>query len=90
MGHKITQNGVPVGTWGSKYDSHNLIKRHLINNFKSLIIQTVSSIEDDIKTVSEIGCGEGVISALIKSEFKGFEVKALDHSSEIIEIANKS
>jgi 2-polyprenyl-3-methyl-5-hydroxy-6-metoxy-1,4-benzoquinol methylase len=89
MGHKIKRNGVPVGTWGDKYDSNNIFKKFLIKNFKNTIVETIREYSQEINTVAEFGCGEGVIAALVKLQFPKFEVKASDYSPKIIKLAKK-
>lgn len=69
MGHKIKESNVPVGTWGNKYDSKNPVKNKLLKDFLQVIREFSNRIKNDIGNVTEFGCGEGHVTAILSEVF---------------------
>jgi len=89
MGHKTLSSGVPVGTWGDKYDSVNPIKQKLINSFLKTLISFIGLFKSKINSINEIGCGEGHVTRIIHESFSDLHISASDYSKEVIDIARK-
>ncbi len=82
------EDNIPVGNWENKYQSNNPIYRRLCSNFITTIRETVSPIAHDVSTITEVGCGEGFLSAEIAS-WNIAPVKAFDLSAKIIRVARE-
>ncbi len=87
-GDHLFENNIPVGNWENKYQSSNPIHRKLCSNFISTIRETVKPIAGDVSSITEVGCGEGYLSAEIAS-WNIAPVKAFDVSPKIINLARK-
>ena len=69
-----------------KYQTKNLIKKHLINRFIKNIIKIIKK-TPDINTILDIGCGEGFIIQEIQSILPKIKIQGLDISKQSINIA---
>ena len=83
---KYIQDGIPAGNHTDKYNSRNPIHRYMVNNFLKKIKNIVTEVKDCVKSVKEIGCGEGYLSNFI-AEMNFAPVRSCDCSEEIIEHA---
>lgn len=78
------ENGVIVGTSGSKYDSKNPISRLLIRGFDNSIFKLLNQVSAQV--VVEVGCGEGhVTKILLRQNYKS--ILATDISESVLEEA---
>lgn len=77
--------GIPAGTW-NKYQSKNLIQNYLVNNFLKTVEKTALTYSRECKSALDIGCGEGMITAIL-GNMNFASVLGVDFSSQIIEIA---
>ncbi|MEZ5875684.1 MAG: class I SAM-dependent methyltransferase [Hyphomicrobiales bacterium] len=82
-----TENGVPVGTSGGKYDSANPVSRFLIAQFD----RAVSSIccLRQPTTILEVGCGEGHVTQLLLDNTDA-RILATDLSSMVLAEAEQT
>jgi len=88
--NNFLKNGIPVGTWGDKYQSHNPIVRFFVSNFKNSISYLLKDIATQIHSFTELGCGEGEITRFIHILLNRVNTKAFDFSDQIIEIAKNN
>jgi SAM-dependent methyltransferase len=86
----LLKNGMPCGTWGDKYQSHNPIICFFVYKFKNSISYLLRDIGTQIHSFTELGCGEGEITRFIHILLNRVKTKASDFSEEIIEIAKKN
>ena len=79
----VTDDGAIAGNYYDKYGSKNPLVRWMMRGFLNSFEKFVDL--SKAKTVHEIGCGEGRLSALMAQ--KGLSVRACDYSDEIVEKA---
>jgi len=86
----IIDNNIPAGNWEDKYNSKNPIARVLLHRFIKTIKNIIQTIQHQIGSITEIGCGEGNLISEIKANIPAIKVKACDFSEKIIKIAKKN
>lgn len=83
----IIENGIEAGTW-NKYQSRNPIQRWLVRRFLGVLSGLAQTCAHDSASAIDVGCGEGVTTALLKSA--GISaIRGCDFSSQIIEVARR-
>jgi len=82
----LIDNGIIAGNICNKFESKNIIIQKLTARFLKTILRMLAHIKEEISAVTEIGCGEGYLSAQISSW--GYKnIQACDVSKLIIEKA---
>lgn len=84
--NQLIEKKIPVGTWGDKYSSSNPIVKQLMYGFKGALFETLSDL-NNISSVHEVGCGEGVLANDLSNIFVDANITASDFSQEIIKVA---
>jgi 2-polyprenyl-3-methyl-5-hydroxy-6-metoxy-1,4-benzoquinol methylase len=75
----------PVSPNHRKYLSRNPIKRRLIANLFSTILDAIDRSRPE--SILEVGCGEGFMTRAIRDRFPGVPLTAVDASEEALEVA---
>lgn len=84
----IIENGIEAGTW-NKYQSHNPVQRWLVRRFLGALSELARTCAHDSPSAIDIGCGEGVSTALLKSA--GLKtIRGYDFSAQIVEVARSA
>ncbi len=86
MSH-IIEDGVEAGTW-NKYESRNPVQRLLVRRFLDTLRELARSCAADCRTALDVGCGEGVTTALLRDCGLG-EIRGVDFSAGILEVARR-
>jgi ubiquinone/menaquinone biosynthesis C-methylase UbiE len=87
---QILEKGIPVGNWYDKYNTQNPIARYLVKNFFLVIGEILYSIQTDIVSITDLGCGEGDLTNYICNLNIVEKINACDSSSKVIGIAKKN
>lgn len=66
----------------NKYESKNIIVRHLVKNFLNTVYDFLKQLE--INKILEVGCGEGYLTSYIKSQKQDIYIQGCDISEFII------
>ena len=82
-------DGIPVGNWENKYESRNPVARFLTHNFIKTIKQIIWQRQTHIKSIAEVGCGEGYLISEIHTMVPFLNIKASDFSEKIIKTARE-
>lgn len=81
----IIEDGIEAGTW-NKYQSRNPIQRWLVRRFLAALSDLARTCAHDSRSAIDVGCGEGVTTALLKASGLS-EIRGFDFSSRIIDVA---
>ena len=73
-----------------KYDSKNPIAQRMIAGFMGNIQSLIESISNDIKTVTECGCGQGHVNQLLEQLLPNAVIKGLDINSADLTLAKQN
>ena len=76
------------GNLYNKYESRNPIVRRLVAGFERSLRSLLAPI-GPVRTVLEVGCGEGYVTAMLASALPEARLLATDVSPEIVEIARR-
>lgn len=88
MMETATEHGVPAGNLCDKYTTRNPLYRMIMSGFFRDVRELVERVRDGVASVSEIGCGEGYMTAYLAS--LGFQsVRGCDFSEKIIRLARE-
>lgn len=71
----------------TKHISSNPIQKKLIENFYNTVIKILKPLE--IKSVLDVGCGEGITLDRFKKEGIGKELVGIDYSNDALKIGKK-
>ena len=82
----VVSRGVVAGNPYDKYGTRNPIARRLVSGFLRNLDDLLGQCRG-ARSVLEVGCGEGDITARLARRFTGARVRGTDFSPEIIEIA---
>jgi 2-polyprenyl-3-methyl-5-hydroxy-6-metoxy-1,4-benzoquinol methylase len=82
----IVEDGVIAGNYTDKYGSGNPIHRKLMAGFHAALDELLE--HSGAKTVHEVGCGEGHLSAHLYQ--RGLAVRGSDFSEQVIDAARKN
>ena len=69
-----------------KYESGNPILQRLIRRFHHRITEVIEPLQ--VKTVLDVGCGEGFLSRVLLDRFPGIEVSGIDASDAAVAMAS--
>jgi SAM-dependent methyltransferase len=78
-----------AGNYYDKYNSRNPVVRHLMKGFLKSVDELVLPLTHEVEIITEIGCGEGNLTAHIASLGIGKVVKGCDHSADVISQAKE-
>jgi 2-polyprenyl-3-methyl-5-hydroxy-6-metoxy-1,4-benzoquinol methylase len=81
----IVENGIEAGTW-NKYESRNPLQRWLVRRFLGSLAGLAESCGPGTSTAIDVGCGEGVTTALLRDHGLR-QIRGLDFSAQIIDVA---
>ncbi len=82
---RIVEDGVEAGTW-NKYESRNPVQRWLVGRFLGALGGLARSCASDCRTAMDVGCGEGVTTALLRD--CGLpQIRGVDFSAGILNVA---
>ncbi len=87
---QMIENGIPVGNWDEKYNKQKLSCRLYLNTFVSDIEKLLDPLRPEIRSISEIGCGEGHLTNFLHSLDIANEIKGCDLSAQVIELARQN
>lgn len=73
----------------TKYLSGNLLSRWLIRHFVGTLSFMISSIDIPVKTILDVGCGEGIIPRQIKDLWPSATFHGLDIDHDLLKVAMK-
>lgn len=90
MKNNLVENNIPVGNWENKYASVNPISRRLMDGFLSSVKGLILNHKNEINSITEVGCGEGHLTAEIFGLGLVPTMKACDFSAQVIELARQS
>jgi 2-polyprenyl-3-methyl-5-hydroxy-6-metoxy-1,4-benzoquinol methylase len=85
----ILDDDIPAGNWENKYESPNPLARFLTRRFLKIVKQIIIQEEKYIRTITEVGCGEGYVISEIYRAFPSKTVRASDFSADIVEEAKR-
>lgn len=71
-----------------KHKSKKIFVQFFVNKLNRDILKTIKKLKPDIKTILDIGCGEGFITRQIAEKHPNFAITALDAESSYIDYAN--
>ena len=86
----MKEREAPSATGGNLYDKYNTrnpVARYLLRRFLHDVDRLIVPLSEDVRTITEIGCGEGYLTAHIASLGIARVVRGCDSSPEIIEYA---
>jgi len=81
-----TENGIPVGNVYDKYNSRNVLVRHVMNNFTEALTRLVELASPS--DIHEVGCGEGYW--VLRWLNQGLNVRGSDFSRQAVELAREN
>ncbi len=79
----------PAGNFFDKYNSRNPVARHLMRGFLKSVDKLALPLMHEVETITEIGCGEGNLTAHIASLGNGKVIRGCDHSADVISQAKQ-
>jgi ubiquinone/menaquinone biosynthesis C-methylase UbiE len=84
----ISEDGIVLGNVFDKYQTKNPIYRYLTDRFLHYLVAAI--MKDHPRSIIEVGCGEGHLSAHIRSVFgDSITIDACDFSNTIIRTAKE-
>lgn len=75
------------GNYFKKHESKNIIVKYLLNQFHSVLSKIIRKIE--IKSLLDVGCGEGYTTNLIQKRFHDLKINAIEFDNSTIEEAKE-
>ena len=87
---KLMHGEIPAGNWEDKYNSPNPIARYLVGKFLDSLTSFVVEVAGEIDSISEIGCGEGMISCLLSELGVVESILGCDISPDVVSQAKKN
>lgn len=74
-----------------KYQTNNIIYKHIVKKFYNVISGLIIKINDNIDSVLEVGCGHGISTKIISKSLKGkhFEASDIDEEGFLLADAKK-
>ena len=81
--------GVVVGNRYNKHASRNPVVRMLMAGFERSMFSLLGSV-GPVRSVLEVGCGEGYVTATLARFFPGARVLGTDFSAAIIDVARRN
>jgi ubiquinone/menaquinone biosynthesis C-methylase UbiE len=66
----------PVGNYYDKYGTRNPIEKYLVGNFFKSVFDAIEPLRPD--HVLDIGCGEGIVTAMLQEKYPGTTVVGVD------------
>ena len=87
---QLFEKGLPVGNWYDKYNTRNPLARYLVRNFLRVVKELLDSVQNDVTSITDLGCGEGHLTDYICTLKIVEKIKACDLSTQVIDIARKN
>lgn len=84
----VVSEGVVAGNPTDKYGSKNPLVRRLMAGFDRGLFELLGQVEG-VRSVYEVGCGEGHVTARLQQLFPAAKVVGSDLSSAILDIARR-
>ena len=84
----VISDGVIAGNPTDKYGSRNPLVQRLMSGFDRGLFELVDQV-GPVATVYEVGCGEGHVTARLRTHFPSARLVGSDLSSAILEIARR-
>jgi 2-polyprenyl-3-methyl-5-hydroxy-6-metoxy-1,4-benzoquinol methylase len=84
----VMQDGIVIGNRYDKYGSRHPWERWLMGGFERDLRDLLEQAQP-VRSVLEVGCGEGHVTAKLAAWFPGARVLGTDFSSEIIAVARR-
>ncbi len=81
----LLKNDIVTGNYYNKYQTKNPIARYLMDGFFNAITELVVGL--DVKSVHEVGCGEGHLTSFLRRILPGTNIRGSDFSSDVITLA---
>ena len=86
MNKKLDASEIVTGNYFNKYQSKNILYKYVTDKFCSTLSDLLSSF-DDIKTIREVGCGEGHLLEIMNQQRA--KLKASDISADCVQKAKQ-
>jgi 2-polyprenyl-3-methyl-5-hydroxy-6-metoxy-1,4-benzoquinol methylase len=86
----ILEDGIQAGNFYDKYNTKNPISRYLLNNFLKSASELLLQLNDEIDSITEVGCGEGHLASHINSLGITQQIACCDFSGQVIEVAREN
>ena len=85
----LVDEGVVVGNVFDKHSSGNPVVRRLVRDFDQGMFGVLAGVSD-VRSVLEVGCGEGHVTAKLAARFPGARVLGTDFSAAIVDVARRA
>src|SRR5262249_50893969 len=85
----LVDDGIVVGNRFDKHGSRNPVVRRIMQGFNRGLTELLA-LAGPVRSVLEVGCGEGHVTALLARHFPGARVLGTDFSPVIVEVARRT